>query len=143
SAYPSIPPLLTQRHHCIAWTDWASGAKTQLQNGMRLDTNYYYWPPGWALNRPGHFTGSAMPMRFADLDGSLIDVYKAPTQMTDESGQAYPFTSDALMDAAIGPEGFYGALTVNAHTDQSSSPVSDAVVPAALARGIPVVSSAQ
>ena len=36
-----------------------------------------------------HFTGSGMPMRFADLDGSLIDVYQAATQMTDESGITY------------------------------------------------------
>ena len=33
------------------------------------------------------FTGSGMPMRFADLDGSLIDAYQATTQMTDESGR--------------------------------------------------------
>ena len=36
------------------------------------------------------FTGSGMPMRFADLDGSMIDVYQAATQMTDESGQTVP-----------------------------------------------------
>ena len=31
------------------------------------------------------FTGSGFPMRFADTDGSLIDVYQAATQLTDES----------------------------------------------------------
>ena len=143
AAYPSVPELMTQRHHCIAWSDWGSGAKTQLKYGMRLDTSYYFWPPGWAQNRPGHFTGSAMPMRFADLDGTLINVYNAPTQMTDESGQAYPMTSDALLSAAVGPQGYYGVYTVNSHTDTATNPVSDAVVPSALARGVPVVSSAQ
>ena len=44
-------------------------------NGMRLDTSYYYWPPSWVGDVPGLFTGSAMPMRFARLDGTLIDVY--------------------------------------------------------------------
>ena len=39
---------------------------------------------------PGFFTGSGMPMRFADTDGTLIDVYQAATQMTDESGQTLP-----------------------------------------------------
>ena len=141
--YTSIPALLTQRHHCIAWSDWVSGAKTQLKYGMRLDTSYYFWPPGWAQDRPGHFTGSAMPMRFADIDGTLIDVYNAPTQMTDESGQTYPFTIDTLLDAAVGPLGYYGAYTVNSHTDNATNPVSDAVVPSALQRGVPVVSSAQ
>ena len=75
-----------------------------------------------------------MPMRFADLDGTLIDVYQAVTQMTDESGQSYPFTVNTLLDRALGPEGYYGAFTVNAHTDPASSAVSDAVVSSALAR---------
>ncbi|MGH9629118.1 MAG: DUF4082 domain-containing protein, partial [Bryobacteraceae bacterium] len=143
SSYPSVPAPRTQRHHCIAWSDWVTGAKTELKYGMRLDTNYYFWPPGWTQNRPGHFTGSAMPMRFADVDGTIIDVYNAPTQMTDESGQTYPFTGDALLSAAVGPQGYYGVYTVNAHTDTASNPVSDAVIPSALARGVPVVSSAQ
>jgi hypothetical protein len=143
SAYPSIQTLFTQRHHCIAWSDWASGAKIQLKYGMRLDTDYYFWPPGWAQDRPGHFTGSAMVMRFADLDGTLINVYNAPTQMTDESGQTYPFTIDSLLDAAVGTRGYYGVFTVNSHTDTATNPVSDAVVPSAIARGVPVVSSAQ
>ena len=33
--------------------------------------------------------------------------------MTDEAGQVYPFTVDALLDKAIGPEGYYGVFTVN------------------------------
>src|SRR5438874_4121516 len=110
---------------------------------MRLDTSFYFWPPSWAQNRPGHFTGSAMPMRFADLDGTLIDVYQATSQMTDESGQTYPFTSDALLSAAVGAQGYYGAYTVNAHTDSASNPVSDGVVSSAVARGVPIVSSVQ
>ena len=44
------------------------------------------------------FTGSGMPMRFADADGTMIDVYQATTQMTDESGQTYPFTIDTLLN---------------------------------------------
>jgi hypothetical protein len=143
SSYSSIPAPVTQRHHCIAWSDWVTAAKTQLKYGMRLDVSYYFWPPGWVQNRPGHFTGSAMPMRFADLDGTLIDVYNVPTQMTDESGQTYPLTSDALLSAAVGPQGYYGAYTVNAHTDTASNPVSDGVLSSALARGIPIVSSVQ
>ncbi len=59
-------------------------AKVALANGIRLDTNYYYYPHTWVNNVPGLFTGSGMPMRFSDLDGSIIDVYQATTQMTDE-----------------------------------------------------------
>ena len=89
------------------------------------------------------FTGSGFPMRFADLDGSIIDVYQATTQMTDESGMDYPVHIDALLDGALGPNGYYGVFTVNMHTDFSPHPGADAVVAAAQARGVPIVSSAQ
>ena len=113
---------------------------------MRLDTNYYYWPPGWVNNVPGHFTGSAMPMRFADLDGTLIDVYQGVTQLTDESGQTYPFTIDTFLDRALGPEQQFGVYTVNAHTDNfraDAAVIADAVIDSALSRGVPVVSARQ
>ena len=82
-------------------------------------------------------------MRFAQLDGTLIDVYQATTQLTDESGQTYPFTIDTLLDRALGPEGYYGAFTVNAHNDSADNPVADAVIASAVARGIPVISAKQ
>ena len=143
NAYPSLLPLATHRTHCIAWSDWASAPKIELQKGVRLDTNYYYWPPGWVNNTPGFFTGSGMPMRFADLDGTLIDVYQATTQMTDESGQTYPFTINTLLDRAIGAEGYYGVFTANIHTDGATEDQAAAIVASAKARGVPVVTAKQ
>jgi len=143
SQLPSNPASTTERSHCIPWSDWASQPKVQLAHGIRLDTNYYYYPPSWAGTRPGFFTGSGMPMRFGDLDGTSIDVYQAATQMTDESGQAYPSTIDTLLDRATGPEGYYAAFTANMHTDVADSAGSDAIVASAKARGIPVVSERQ
>ncbi len=141
--FPSLPVQGSERTHCIAWSTWAGNALVKLQHGIRLDTNYYYWPPSWVQDRPGMFTGSGMPMRFADLDGTMIDVYQAVSQMTDESGQSYPFTIDALLDKALGPEGYYGAFCANMHTDRAPHPGSDAIVASALARGVPVVSGRQ
>jgi hypothetical protein len=143
AAYPSLPPPSTQRTHCIAWSDWASTPRVELTHGMRLDGSYYYWPPEWVANQPGFFTGSGLPMRFADLDGTMIDVYQATTQMTDESGQSYPFTIDTLLDRALGPTGYYGIFNANMHTDVVNSPGSDAIVASAKARGVPVVSGRQ
>ncbi len=141
--YASLPSPVSNRTHCISWSDWASHPKTELAHGIRFDTNYYYWPPSWIQNRPGMFTGSGMPMRFADLDGTVIDVYQGATQMTDESGQTYPFTVDALLDRATGPEGYYGAFVANMHTDSESSAGATAIISSALAHGVPVVSSRQ
>jgi hypothetical protein len=141
--YTGVPAPMTERTHCVAWSDWASQPKVARGHGIRLDTNYYHYPGSWIGTTPGFMTGSGIPMRFADADGSLIDVYQASTQMTDESGQAYPTTVDTLLDRALGPEGYYGVFTANMHTDQVSSPGSDAIVASAKARSVPVVSAAQ
>jgi hypothetical protein len=132
----------TNRTHCIAWSDWATQPKVEREFGIRLDTNYYYWPAGWVRNRPGVFTGSGMPMRFADLDGSPIDVYQATTQLTDESEIDYATHSAALLDRALGPQGWYGAFTANIHTDRDLDGA-EAIVAAAQARGVPVISAEQ
>jgi fibronectin type 3 domain-containing protein len=143
SKYTSIPSPVTERTHCVAWTDWATHAQTDRANGIKLDTNYYHYPDTWIGAKPGFLTGSGMFMRFAALDGSTIDVYQAHTNMTDESGQQYPATPDALLDRALGGEGYYGMFVVNAHTDQATSAVSEAVIASAQARGVPVISAKQ
>ncbi|MDQ1468413.1 MAG: hypothetical protein QOH10_2828, partial [Actinomycetota bacterium] len=141
--YQSLPGPFTNRTHCIVESDYSTQPHVELSNGIRFDTNYYYWPPAWIQDRPGLFTGSGFPMRFADADGSLIDVYQAATQMTDESGQTYPFTIDTLLDNALGPLGYYGVFTANMHTDSAQSDGSDAIIAAAQARNVPVVSARQ
>ena len=92
--------------------------QVELEHGIRLDTNYYYWPPGLGAE-PARASSPARACRCASprRDGALIDVYQAVTQMTDESGQTYPFTIDTLLDRALGPLGYYGAFTANMHTD--------------------------
>ena len=122
AAFPSLPAPVSNRTHALVWSDYATQPQVELQHGIRLDTNYYYFgPAGWIQNRPGMFTGSGMPMRFANANGTLIDVYQAATQMTDESGQTYPFTVNALLDAALDTRGYYGVFTANMHTDTATS----------------------
>jgi hypothetical protein len=124
------------------WSDYASTPKAELRTGIRLDTTYYYWPSSWVTDRPGMFTGSGLPLRFTDLDGSMIDVYQAATQMTDESGQTFPKNIDTLLDNAAN-NGYYGFFTANMHTDAETSAGSDAIVASAKARGVPVISAKQ
>jgi hypothetical protein len=143
STFPSIPLPTTNRTHCIAWSDWSTEPEVELLHGIRFDTNYYYYPAAWVRDRPGMFTGSGMPMRFARLDGSVIDCYQAATQMTDESGQTYPMTSDSLLERALDARGYYGVFTTNLHFDNPNHPSSNAIVASALARGVPVVSAKQ
>jgi len=141
--WPALVSPRTSRNHCIVWSDWASSAKVEREFGVRLDTNYYYWPGKWVQDRPGMFTGSGFPMRFADKDGTLIDVYQATTQLTDESGIDYANHIRTLLENAVGAPGYYGVFTTNMHTDRAVHEGADAVVAAAKARGVPVVSAAQ
>jgi hypothetical protein len=141
--WPNAIEPRTNRTHCITWSDWAGEPKAELAHGVRFDTNYYYWPGSWVQNRPGLFTGSGFPMRFADLDGSTIDVYQAATQITDESDQTIPTHIAALLDGALGADGYYAVVTANMHTDHPDHPGAQAIVAAAKQRGVPVVSAAQ
>ncbi|MCY4727666.1 DUF4082 domain-containing protein [Nocardioides sp. STR2] len=143
SAYSSLPSPTTSRFHCIVWSDWASQARAELASGIRLDTNYYYYPGSWVADRPGFMNGSGMPMRFTDTDGSMIDVFQANTNMTDESGQTYPFTPNTLLDRALGSQGYYGAFTANLHTDAASTFEDTQVLASAQSRGVPVIAARQ
>jgi hypothetical protein len=141
--FPTLPAPETNRLHCIVWSDFNSQAKVSADHGIRLDTNYYYFPGSWVQNRPGLFTGSGQILKFADPDGTLIDVYQAATQLTDESLQTYPFHTATLLDNALGPKGYYAMLTTNHHTDQGVIDPSTSTVVAAQQRGVPVVSAKQ
>jgi hypothetical protein len=140
---PSMTPPASNRTHCLPWSDWVSQPKIESTKGIRYDVNYYYWPGSWIQNRPGMFTGSGMPMRFADLDGTIIDAYQSPTVITDESQQDVPFNINTLLDNAVGAAGYYGVFTMNMHTDSAIHLGSDAIVAAAQARQLPVVSAKQ
>jgi len=143
TSYPGLSSPATNRTHCLVWSDWASQPKVELQKGIRLDVTYYYWPEVWMQNRPGMFTGSGMPMRFADMDGSLIDVYQAPTQMTDETNMNCTAFCNAVLDKAVGPEGYYGVFAANMHNDAATNPGADAIIASAQARQIPIISAKQ
>ncbi|MDP4264906.1 MAG: DUF4082 domain-containing protein [Bacteroidota bacterium] len=143
SNFPGAAAPVTNRTHCMPWSDWATHPKTEFNHGIRLDVNYYNWPASWVQNRPGVFTGSGMPMRFADTDGTLIDCYQAPTQMTDESGIGVGSFCDSLLNRALGPEGYYGVFTANMHTDTAIHIGSNAIIASALSKQIPVISAKQ
>jgi hypothetical protein len=138
--YPSLSEQVATRIHCVAWSDYASAATIASDFGIRLDLDYYYWPSRWVQNRPGFFTGSGIPMRFADTGGNLIDVYQAPTQLVNESGMDYPAAIDLQLDRALGSLGYYGAF--GTHYDYSDS-FDHELIASATKRGVPLVSARQ
>ncbi|WP_428411672.1 Ig-like domain-containing protein [Pararhizobium sp.] len=138
--YPDLPPQTGSRTHCVAWSDWASTPKTEARFGVRMDLSYYYWPGSWIKDRPGFMTGSGVPMRFADLDGSMIDVYQAATHLVNESGMRFPSAIITQLDRALGPLGYYGAF--GTHYDFSDD-FDKQLTATAKDRGVPLVSVQQ
>jgi hypothetical protein len=85
--------------------------------------------------------GGGFPMRFADTDGTPIDVYQQNTNITDETTSAFTAAIGSLLDNAIGPLGYYGAFGTNIHTDNNAPlPGYEQIIPEAQARGVPLVS---
>jgi hypothetical protein len=140
STYPGLPAQATHRLHCIVWLGWTEGAEIAREHGIRLDLNYYYWPPTWVRNRPGFFTGSGFPMRLVDRTGRLIDVYQAVTHLSNETGLTVPAGIEAMLDRALGREEFFG--TFGTHYDFTDR-FSEHLLRAAKARDVPLISAQQ
>jgi hypothetical protein len=129
------------RFHCLTWSDWLTQAKVELSHGMRISLDYYYWPPTWVNLRPGMFTGSGMPMRFADTNGDMIDIYQGVSQLVNENGINYTTDINALLDSAIGSKGYYGMF--GTHDDYRDVTYSDVTIASAKARNVPIISVKQ
>lgn len=138
--YPDLPAQTGSRTHCLAWSDWASTPKAEARYGVRIDLSYYYWPGPWIKGRPGFKTGSGLPMRYADVDGSMINVYQVASHLVNESGMSFPSAIDTQLDRALGPEGYFGAF--GTHYDFSDG-FDLQLTAAAVARGVPLVSAQQ
>lgn len=141
--YPSLRSPRTHRTHCVVWSDWSTQAEVERSYGIRLDTNYYFYPAPWVAGRVGQFTGSGIPMRFASTQGEVIDCYQAATQLTDETNQVFPETITAVLDQAFSSKGKATVITANMHTDLGASSGSDAIVAEACRRDVPVISAGQ
>ncbi len=105
--------IRTNVNHWFVWCgrdaggkpDFAAQARLEELNGIELDINYahydiksnqgdyYLGPPG---TNQGNFTGSGLPMKFADAKGRIINVYQQLNAVYD---QQYNESND--------PDGFY------------------------------------
>ena len=74
-------------------------------------------------------------MRFADTDGSMIDVYQGTSQLVNENGIAYDVDVNTLLDNALGSTGYYGIF--GTHDDYRDVTYSNTTIASAKARGAP------
>ncbi len=141
NTYPGLPAQIGHRFHCLVWSDWLTQAKVELSHNMRFSLDYYYWPSAWINGRPGLFTGSGMPMRFADTDGSMIDIYQGVSQLVNENGINYTTDINTLLDNALGSTGYYGMF--GTHDDFRDGTYSDVTIASAKSRNVPIISVKQ
>jgi hypothetical protein len=85
-AYGLMPE--TVRNHWIVWVGWTEQAAIEASLGIGLDCNLYHYDRGSShgdyLGGVGNFTGSGLPMKFANRGGRVIEVYQSLTQLPDE-----------------------------------------------------------
>ncbi|MBN9381895.1 MAG: hypothetical protein J0H74_14085 [Chitinophagaceae bacterium] len=131
-----IQRILTVVNHWFVWCgtdetgrrDFSAQARIEELNGIRLDCNYAHYdngsPQGHFLGplgtRQGNYTGSGLPMKFADLQGNVIDIYQ---QLNNVYDQQYMEHNDkegfydcfkGLMDRSLEDE-VYSFVCIKAH----------------------------
>jgi len=130
NAYYGFDPIPTIRHHGAIWFGYVEPAKIEELHGIRMDFNGYhvgsFIDPGDGLGaRNGWMTGSGLPMRFADQNGTIVDVYQIMTEWPDDilgngnqGRQSLNSTQTiALVDKMFNQsrDGFYSAFCANFH----------------------------
>ena len=121
-----------------------AAARSSSTHGIRLDTNYYYWPPAWVQDRPGpvHRLGHAdalrRPRRHADRrlpGGDADDRRIGPDVPRSPSTRCSTAPSARRATTASSPP----TCTPTARPSDGA----DAIVASAQARGVPIVSARQ
>ena len=138
--YPLLPPQTTHRIHCIVWNGWVDLPRIERQNGIRLDMNYYYWPPWWIKQRPGFMTGSGFPMPYVDENGKVLDIYQAASHLVNQDGVPQEYGISVMLDRALGNDQFFAAL--GTHYDYTDR-FADRLVNAARERGVALITARQ
>ena len=123
--------MLTVRNHWIVWCgetadgqqDFAAQAAIEASHGIRLDCNQYHFDQessqGHFLGPIGNFTGSGLPMRFANCKGDVLDIFGLVTQLPDEQWGAESIFNNfrTLLDRSLDEER-YTFINTNFHTNR-------------------------
>lgn len=131
-----IGPMRTVTNHWFVWNgikengipDFSAQAQIEEQNGVQLDCNYAHYDNGareahflgpFGINH-GNYTGSGLPMKFANLDGDVINVYQHFNNVYDQQymehddKEGFYNCFKGLVDRSIDDE-VYSYVSVKAH----------------------------
>lgn len=139
NAYPGVSPQQFSRIHCYIWEGFAEVPKVDEQFGIRYTMEYEWFPQSWTGSNTGAITGSYQTMRFADTDGTMIDVYNAPTDLDYENDPTNA-TINADLASATGSQGFYGIF--GTHYDFTNT-YQNLLLASAAQYDVPIISADQ
>jgi hypothetical protein len=137
--YPDLEPR-THRIHCVVWNGWTTLADIEHDEGVRLDMNYYYWPPFWVRDHVGYMTGSGLPMRYIGRDGHPIDVFQATTHLANDSKLPGRSSIQQLIEAALDDRQYFALIGV--HYDYTDALMAT-LLNVAIERKVALVTAAQ
>jgi O-glycosyl hydrolase len=134
-----VPRMQTVTNHWFVWPgnydngkyDFAAQAKLEEKHGVGLDCNYAHYDNNAGQKQflgsygysQGNYTGSGLPMKFADADGNLINVYQQLNNVYDQQymehkdQDGYFNAFKGLMDRSI-DNGAYSYISVRAHNNE-------------------------
>ena len=96
-------PSRSVRSHQIEWLGWADAAQLAANFGMGLDINHYSFGPAVlqadGTQGHGYITGSGLPMRFVNPNGTIVPVYGHSTMLIDHQLFGITIWSDTLTSA--------------------------------------------
>ena len=135
----NVPSMTTVTNHWFVWPgvyndgkkDFAAQAKLEELNGVALDCNYAHYDNkasqelflGSHGYTQGNYTGSGLPMKFADAEGNIINVYQQLNNVYDQQymehddKNGYFNAFKGLMDRSI-DSGVYSFICVRAHNNE-------------------------
>ena len=125
--------MRTVSNHFFIWcgrdgagrADFAAQAKIEERHGILMDMNYADYDINNTygeryLGRDGNFTGSGLPMRFADSGGNVINVYQTLTNVYDQQyleaddKEGFFVRFKNILDGSL-DGGAYSVVAIKAH----------------------------
>jgi hypothetical protein len=156
-----IEGMQTTTNHWFVWcgknadgtSDFAAQARIEEKHGIGLDCNYAHYDNGSnqghflgaSGTNQGNYTGSGLIMKFADVDGKVINVYQQLNNVYDQQymehkdQDGYFNCFKGLMDRSLDDE-VYSYISAKAHNNEyyfSKIPLMKSL-DYANSRGIPV-----
>lgn len=134
-----IPSMKTVTNHWFVWVgndpdgtpNFAAQAKLESQHGVRLDCNYAHYDNGSDQGhflgtmgvRQGNYTGTGLTMKFANGDGTILDIYQQLNNVYDQQYMEHKYqvgyfgAFKGLMDRSLHDE-VYSSISVRAHNNE-------------------------